>query len=341
MLALRAFASSWYNRIFICVSDRGTVSKVSFYRVEVDRAGQRVDNFLIGYWKRVPKSRVYRVLRKGEVRVNGKRVKPEYRLQTDDEIRIPPVRVSEKPVNTAVPGQQLRHQLDKAILYEDDWLVAINKPHGLAVHGGSGITLGLIESYRVIRPELKFVELVHRLDRDTSGVVLIAKKRSALKTLQDAFRQKHDVRKTYWCLVHGAWPDDLTRVEAPLRKNEATGGERIVTVAPDGKPSLTQFRVLKHYDRATWVEAQPVTGRTHQIRVHTQYAGHPILGDTKYQTPRAEALCRTLGLGRLFLHAAQIRVPHPDSGEPLTVQAPLDPALARLLTEMDRQDTSR
>lgn len=316
------------------------MSKVSFYRVEVDRAGQRVDNFLIGYWKKVPKSRVYRVLRKGEVRVNGKRVKPDYRLQADDEIRIPPVRVSEKPVNTAVPSQQLRHQLDKAILYEDDWLVAINKPHGLAVHGGSGITLGLIESYRMIRPELKFVELVHRLDRDTSGVVLIAKKRSALKTLQDYFRRKNDVQKTYWCLVHGAWPDDLDRVDAALRKNEAPGGERTVTVAPDGKASLTRFRVLKHYDRATWLEAQPITGRTHQIRVHTQYAGHPILGDTKYQSPRAEALCRTLGLGRLFLHAAQLRVPHPDSGEPLTIQAPLDPVLARLLTSLDRSKST-
>lgn len=316
------------------------MSKVSFYRVEVDRAGQRVDNFLIGYWKKVPKSRVYRVVRKGEVRVNGKRVKPDYRLQADDEIRIPPVKVSERPVNTAVPSQQLRHQLDKAILYEDDVLVAINKPHGLAVHGGSGITLGLIETYRQLRPELKFVELVHRLDRDTSGVVLIAKKRSALKTLQDAFRQKTEVDKTYWCLVHGAWSDGVGQVDAPLRKNEAHGGERIVTVAPDGKPSLTRFRVLKHFERATWLEAQPVTGRTHQIRVHTQYAGHPILGDTKYQSPRAEALCRTLGLGRLFLHAAQLRVPHPETGEPLTVQAPLDPALARLLSELSQADTA-
>lgn len=308
--------------------------KVSFYRVEVDRADQRIDNFLIGYWKKVPKSRIYRVLRKGEVRVNGKRVKPEYRLQADDEIRIPPVQVSERPVNTAVPGQTLRHQLDKAILYEDEWLVAINKPHGLAVHGGSGIKLGLIESYRVMRPELKFVELVHRLDRDTSGVVLIAKKRSALKTLQDVFRNKTEVQKTYWCLVQGQWPETLEQVDAPLRKNEATGGERIVTVAPDGKPSLTRFRVLKTFAQATWVEAQPITGRTHQIRVHAQHSGHPILGDTKYQSPRAETLCRQMGLSRLFLHAAQLRVPHPDSGRTLTIQAPLDPPLARLLSDL-------
>lgn len=314
--------------------------KVSFYRVEVDRAGQRVDNFLIGYWRKVPKSRVYRVLRKGEVRVNGRRVKPEYRLEADDEIRIPPMRVEERPVNTAVPGQSLRHQLDNAILYEDDVMVALNKPHGLAVHGGSGIVLGLIESYRIMRPELKFVELVHRLDRDTSGVVLIAKKRSALKVLQDAFRYKDEVQKVYWCLVQGLWPESVTQVDAPLRKKEAHNGERMVTVAPDGKPSLTRFRVLKAFERVSWVEAQPVTGRTHQIRVHTQHAGHPILGDTKYQSPRAESLCREMGLNRLFLHAAQITVPHPVTGQALTVKAPLDPNLAELLKRLSQATRS-
>lgn len=310
--------------------------KVSFYRVEVDREGQRVDNFLIGYWKSVPKSRVYRVLRKGEVRVNGRRVKPEYRLVADDEVRIPPVRVEERPVNTAVPGQTLRHTLDNAILYEDEAMVALNKPHGLAVHGGSGISLGLIESYRIMRPELKFVELVHRLDRDTSGVVLIAKKRSALKVLQDAFRHKQNVQKIYWCLVQGEWPSSVDQVDAPLRKKEAHNGERLVTVAPDGKASLTRFRPLKVFDRVSWIEAQPVTGRTHQIRVHTQHAGHPILGDSKYQSPRAETLCRELGLNRLFLHAAQLTVPHPVTGTPLTVKAPLDSNLAQLLKRLSQ-----
>lgn len=310
--------------------------KVSFYRVEVDRAGQRVDNFLIGHWKRVPKSRVYRVLRKGEVRVNGRRVKPDYRLQADDEIRIPPVKIEERPVNTAVPGQSLRHTLDNAILYEDDVMVALNKPHGLAVHGGSGISLGLIESYRIMRPELKFVELVHRLDRDTSGVVLIAKKRSALRALQDAFRHKDSVQKVYWCLVHGQWPESVSQVDAPLRKKEAHNGERMVTVAPDGKPSLTRFRPLKVFERVSWVEAQPVTGRTHQIRVHTQQAGHPIMGDSKYQSPRAEVLSRELGLNRLFLHAAQLTVPHPVTGKPLTIKASLDTSLAQLLKRLSQ-----
>ncbi|WP_232819381.1 23S rRNA pseudouridine(955/2504/2580) synthase RluC [Saccharospirillum mangrovi] len=306
----------------------------------MDRAGQRIDNFLIGYWKKVPKSRVYRVLRKGEVRVNGKRVKPEYRLVADDEIRIPPVTLPETNTETVVPGQSLQRHLDNAILYEDDWVVAINKPSGLAVHGGSGIRLGLIESYRAMRPELRFVELVHRLDRDTSGVVLIAKKRSALTTLQAAFRAKTDVKKTYWCLVHGRWSDDVTEVDAPLRKQQAVGGERFVRVAPDGKASLTRFRVLKAYAQATWVEAQPVTGRTHQIRVHCQHAGHPILGDTKYQSGRAEQLCREMGLERLFLHAAQLRVPHPDSGAELVIEAPLERPLFSLLQQLSAGSAS-
>lgn len=310
------------------------MSKVSFYRVEMDRAGQRIDNFLIGYWKKVPKSRVYRVLRKGEVRVNGKRVKPEYRLVADDEIRLPPVTLPPTSTETVVPGQSLRQHLDGAILYEDDSLVAINKPSGLAVHGGSGIRLGLIESYRAMRPELKFVELVHRLDKDTSGVVLIAKKRSALTTLQAAFRAKTAVKKTYWCLVHGQWSPEVSEVDAPLRKQQAVGGERFVRVAPDGKASLTRYRILKSYRSATWVEAQPVTGRTHQIRVHCQHAGHAILGDSKYQSGRAGQLCRALGLERLFLHAAQLRVPHPQSGEPLLIEAPLDSDLTALLQRL-------
>lgn len=319
------------------LAEQGIVANVELYEVEQDRDGQRIDNFLIGHWKSVPKSRVYRVLRKGEVRVNGKRVKPEYRLRAMDMVRIPPVRIAEKPVNTAVPSQSLRHQLDRAILYEDDALVALNKPHGLAVHGGSGISLGLIESYRILRPELTFAELVHRLDRDTSGVVLIAKKRSALKALQDVFRHKTEVKKVYWCLVHGHWPANKQLIDVPLRKNEAQGGERMVTVAPDGKPSQTRFRLLKSFVRCSWVEAQPVTGRTHQIRVHAQYGGHSILGDTKYQSGRAEAVARQIGLGRLFLHAAQLTVPHPVSGERLTLKAPLDPGLERLLARLARE----
>ncbi|MDB2448724.1 23S rRNA pseudouridine(955/2504/2580) synthase RluC [bacterium] len=310
------------------------MSKVSFYRVEMDRAGQRIDNFLIGHWKKVPKSRVYRVLRKGEVRVNGKRVKPEYKLVADDEIRIPPVHLPEASTEVVMPGQSLQKHLDSAILYEDDVLVAINKPSGLAVHGGSGIRLGLIESYRAMRPELRFVELVHRLDKDTSGVVLIAKKRSALTTLQAAFRAKTVVKKTYWCLVHGQWSADVTEVDAPLRKQQAVGAERFVRVTPDGKASLTRYRILKTFEQATWIEAQPVTGRTHQIRVHCQYAGHPILGDSKYQSGRAEQLCREMGLERLFLHAAQLRVPHPDSGAELVIEAPIDEALASLLQRL-------
>jgi 23S rRNA pseudouridine955/2504/2580 synthase len=187
-----------------------------------------------------------------------------------------------------------------------------------------------------MRPELTFVELVHRLDRDTSGVVLSAKKRSALKALHEVFRHKPELKKVYWCLVHGHWPEDQHLIDVPLRKNDAQGGERTVTVAPDGKSSQTRFRVLKSFSRCSWVEAQPVTGRTHQIRVHAQYAGHPILGDNKYQSSRGEAVARELGLRRLFLHAAQLTVPHPISGDRLTVKAALDPALENLLTTLNK-----
>lgn len=316
------------------------MSKVEYLRVEADRCDQRIDNFLLGYWKKLPKSRVYRLLRKGEVRVNGKRVKPEYRLQADDQLRLPPVTLPDAVKTTTMPGQQLQHQLGNAILYEDDVLVAFNKPSGLAVHGGSGIHLGLIESYRAMHPEQRFVELVHRLDRDTSGVVLIAKKRSALKILQEAFRQKTQVKKVYWCLVAGQWPAAVQKVSAPLLKHQAVGGERRVSVNDDGKASLTRFRALGVYKQVSWVEAQPVTGRTHQIRVHCQFAGHPILGDTKYQSADAEALCRKLGLSRLFLHAAQLTVPHPVSGEPLTVEAPLEKPLYKLLQHLQASQQS-
>jgi 23S rRNA pseudouridine955/2504/2580 synthase len=315
-----------------------SVSKVRFIEVQEDRAEQRLDNFLRFAMNNVPKSRIYRIIRKGEVRVNGKRAKPETRLQAGDQIRIPPVVDAEKKVESVEPGQGLRQLLKNAVIHEDDCLIAINKPSGLAVHGGSGLKLGLIEALRADRLDCRFLELVHRLDRDTSGVVLVAKKRKCLTLMQDEFRQKSQIQKTYWCLVQGQWPAGCKTVDAPLLKHEESlSGERRVSVHADGKPSVTRFRVLKQFAQCAWVEAQPVTGRTHQIRVHAQYVGCPILGDDKYQSSEAEELTRLLQLKRLFLHAAQLRIPHPVNRDEMIFVADLEPRLQALLSRLSEK----
>lgn len=312
------------------------VTKVRLVDVEEDRDGQRLDNFLSYIINNVPKSRIYRIIRKGEVRVNGKRAKPDTRLQYGDKVRVPPVSDAVREPTVANPSASLRLQLTNSIVYEDDSIIAINKPSGLAVHGGSGLKLGLIEALRADRPEAKFLELVHRLDRDTSGVVLIAKKRKALTTLQDEFRAKQNVQKLYWCLVGGQWPESRTKIDAPLlRHEESSSGERRVSVNKAGKPSLTHFRVLKTFSQVSWLEAKPVTGRTHQIRVHCQYAGFPILGDDKYQDERSVLTAKDIGLNRLFLHAAQLSIPHPISGEKMTFTAELDAKLQALLSRLN------
>jgi len=311
------------------------VSKVRFIEVEEDRAEQRLDNFLRYFLNNVPKSRIYRVIRKGEVRVNGKRAKPDSKLSKGDIVRVPPVTNAEKEAVVAMPGQSLRKALDAAVVYEDECLLAVNKPSGLAVHGGSGLKLGMIEALRADRPQQKFLELVHRLDRDTSGVVLVAKKRKCLTVMQDEFRSKTKVQKTYWCLVKGQWPAKANKVDAPLlRHDESKSGERRVSVHPDGKASVTKFRLLKQFADCALVEAQPVTGRTHQIRVHCQYLGCPILGDDKYQDAESESLAKTIGLKRLFLHAAQLVLPHPVTGEEMTFVADLDSKLKALLARL-------
>lgn len=324
-----------YDRLFNPVLLSPRVSKVRFIEVEEDRAEQRLDNFLRYFLNNVPKTRIYRVIRKGEVRVNGKRAKPDTRLTAGDVVRVPPVADASKETEHVQPGQQLRATLEKSIIHEDEHLLAVNKPSGLAVHGGSGLKLGLIESLRALRSDEKFLELVHRLDRDTSGIILVAKKRKALTLLQDEFRRKTSVQKTYWCLVKGQWPTNKTLVDAPLlRHEESTSGERRVSVHPEGKPSKTRYRLLKQFKECAWVEAQPITGRTHQIRVHCQYVGCPILGDDKYQDEEANAVAKSVGLKRLFLHAAQLRIPHPISREEMTFGADLDPKLKALLTQL-------
>lgn len=307
---------------------------VRLLTIEAEHEGQRIDNFLRTQLKGVPKSLIYRILRKGEVRVNKKRIKPEYKLLAGDVIRVPPVRVAER--EQALPSARLDkvQALDTAILYEDDALIVLNKPAGTAVHGGSGLSFGVIEGMRALRPEARFLELVHRLDRDTSGILLIAKKRSMLKSLHEQLRDK-TMDKHYLALVRGQWQPHQKAVTAPLKKNVLASGERIVRVDKEGKPSETRYRIVRRYREATLVEASPVTGRTHQIRVHSLHAGHPIAGDDKYGDAQFDGKMRELGLERLFLHACRIRFYHPRLEQTMTLEAPLEPGLQRLLDKLD------
>ncbi|RUO36556.1 23S rRNA pseudouridine(955/2504/2580) synthase RluC [Aliidiomarina sanyensis] len=307
--------------------------QVRFYTVSADEAGQRLDNFLLAQLKGVPKSMIYRIVRKGEVRINKKRAKPDYRLEAGDSVRIPPVRVAEKQ---PLPNPKLEKiaGLEACIIFEDDCMMVVNKPAGLAVHGGSGLQFGLIEGLRALRPQAKFLELVHRLDRDTSGVLMIAKKRSALRALHEQLRDK-DMEKTYVALVFGSWPGQLKKVDQALQKNTLQSGERIVRTDADGKASLTRFKVRERFPEsgisATLIEASPVTGRTHQIRVHTQCVGHPIALDSKYGIRGFDEQMKQLGLNRLFLHAERLQIQHPKSGESVTFHAPLDDELKMVL----------
>jgi len=308
-------------------------ASVKMLEISDDEAGQRIDNYLLAKLKGVPKSLIYRIVRKGEVRVNKGRIKPEYKLQTGDVVRVPPVRVSEKtqaPVSTKLNKVA---QLENQIIFEDDCLLVLNKPSGIAVHGGSGLTFGVIEGLRALRPEARFLELVHRLDRDTSGILLVAKKRSALRNLHEQLRIK-TVQKDYLALVRGQWQSHVKVIQAPLLKNELASGERIVKVSPEGKPSETRFSIEERYNNATLVKASPVTGRTHQIRVHTLHAGHPIAMDDKYGDKEFDQQMAALGLNRLFLHAASIRFEHPKTGETLRLNAPLDEKMKAILKKL-------
>ncbi|HCS26036.1 MAG TPA: 23S rRNA pseudouridine(955/2504/2580) synthase RluC [Spongiibacteraceae bacterium] len=283
--------------------ESGKQQSVQVLVVGEEAAGQRIDNYLLKLLKGVPKSRIYRLLRKGEVRVNKGRIKPEYKLMDGDSVRVPPIRVAERTAPEDVfVSDGLSRQLQGAILFEDERLLIINKPSGLAVHGGSGVSVGLIEALRRIRPEERFLELVHRLDRDTSGCVMLAKKRSTLKTLHGLLRG-NGVDKRYLALVEGRWSSRKVQVKLPLEKNVLQSGERMVRVNPDGKYALTRFEVVQRFPGATLVEARPVTGRTHQIRVHCQAAGHPIIGDDKYGRDEVNEQFRKEGVQRLFLHA--------------------------------------
>ncbi len=294
---------------------------------------QRIDNFLLATLKGVPKSRIYRVIRKGEVRINKKRCKPETKLQTGDVVRIPPITVQSAKAPPKV-SQQLSAVLDAAVLYEDKEVLVINKPAGLAVHGGSGVNLGLIEALRTRYAETQFLELVHRLDRDTSGVILVAKSRPALRHFHRLFRDD-EVNKIYHLAVHGKWPRHKKFVDAPLRKNELKSGERIVRVSADGKASQTHFRVLQASAHFSLVEAKPITGRTHQIRVHAAFSGFPIAGDDKYIEDKV-ANYHGLEKCRLMLHARTITFTLP-SGKAMTFTADYDERFTEALSLMGLQ----
>lgn len=299
--------------------------------IDENSSGQRLDNYLVRELKGVPRARLYRALRRGEVRVNKGRVKADYRLVAGDRVRIPPLSLPDRPGPATIP-RYWGEQLAERVIYEDGRLLVINKPSGLAVHGGSGLSYGLIECLRQMHPEDRYLELVHRLDRDTSGLLLVARRPATLRELHRQLRGD-EVDKRYLALVAGNWPASLGVVEAPLEKNMLQSGERMVRVSREGKPSRTRFSVIERLPGATLVEARPVTGRTHQIRVHAKHAGFPLVGDDKYGDERTEALAAAIGLKRLFLHACFLSFTLPDVGR-LELRAGLDQDLENALQKL-------
>jgi 23S rRNA pseudouridine955/2504/2580 synthase len=309
-------------------------SAVVLHQVTPEEAGQRIDNFLMRHFKTIPRSRVYRLVRKGEVRVNRKRVDAEYRIQQGDEVRLPPVRI-EAPheLGNVVPGRpssSLLELLEKAVIHQDKHLLVIDKPAGVAVHGGSGMSFGVIEALRASRPR-ENLELVHRLDRDTSGCLLIARDRPTLTALHALIRNG-GMHKTYMALVAGSWQLGTKRIDAPLATDNRQHGERHVRVASAGKDSVSVFKPVQFLGSlATLMEVDIPTGRTHQIRVHASFAGHPLLGDDKYGDRERNAELRRQGLKRTFLHAQSVAFDWPGSGVPFHVSAPLPAELSAVL----------
>ena len=303
-----------------------------FVTITEEEAGQRIDNYLLRVCKGVPKSHIYRILRSGEVRVNKGRIDQLYRLEQGDLVRIPPIRIAEKASSATVPGAEFK------IVHEDNHLLVIDKPAGVAVHGGSGVSYGVIEQLRAARPDAKFLELVHRLDRETSGLLLLAKKRSALTNLHDQMREGH-TDKRYLAAVAGDWVNKRQHVKLPLHKFTTPDGERRVVVQAGGMESHTVFSLLRKWQDFALLEAELKTGRTHQIRVHLASSGFPILGDEKYGdfalNKQLQKATGTRGaLRRMFLHAHKITFTHPDSGAKMTLQAPLPAECDRFLVSL-------
>ncbi|MER2553505.1 MAG: RluA family pseudouridine synthase [Thauera sp.] len=312
----------------------GKAIAVRHERIDDAAAGQRIDNFLVRIAKGVPKSHVYRILRSGEVRVNGRRVQQTYRLQVGDEVRIPPLRVAEPTHSAPAPvGKPL------PVVFEDDALLIIDKPSGKAVHGGSGVSYGVIEQLRVQRPELRMLELAHRLDRETSGLLIVAKKRSALTVLHDMLREGR-IEKRYLTLVPGRWSNPLQHVKAPLHKYLTAEGERRVRVAEEGKAAHSIVRLVRHWREFSLLEVELKTGRTHQIRVHLTHLGFPLCGDDKYGDFALNKRLQGEGLKRMFLHAAQLRLAHPLTGEALALESALPDDLRSFIERLDAAEKS-
>lgn len=289
-----------------------------------ESAGQRIDNFLIRNLKGVPKSHVYRILRSGEVRVNSGRVRQDYRLEDGDRVRVPPIRVA------APESRPPARPLALPVVYEDDAVIVIDKPSGVAVHGGSGVSFGVIESLRAERPKAKFLELAHRLDRDTSGLLIVGKKRGALVELHRMLRDG-EVRKDYAALVKGRWKGGARKVDVALHKYVTAEGERRVSARPDGQHAVSIFKPGATGDLASLLDIRLMTGRTHQIRVHAAHIGHPILGDDKYGDFDLNRQLAKQGVKRLFLHARRLSLAHPLTGESLKFDSPLPPEMRQFL----------
>ena len=305
---------------------------VSFITVDDDHADRRLDNFLIGYFASLPRTRIYRMIRKGEVRVNKGRIKQNYRLQTGDTVRVPPMYLStqEKP---STPPEKLSELIGNSIIYEDDYLIAINKPSNIAVHSGSGVQYGVIEILRAQRPETDFLELIHRLDRATSGCLLIAKGHKTLRGMHGILKSGH-VKKNYLALLKGQLTDTMRTVDVPLNKVSTESGDRMVRIDNAGKQALTHFHSQEHFRVASLSRIELVTGRTHQIRVHAAYIDHPLAGDEKYGDWEFNRAMKKLGLKRLFLHAETLSFEMPDTGKQIELKAPLPDELDQFLKKL-------
>lgn len=307
-------------------------NKAQHLQVSAEHAGRRIDNFLAGQLKGVPKSRLYQMLRKGEVRVNSARIKQHHRLQVGDDVRIPPLFIKDDKNDQKVPAF-LQQLLGKSVLYEDDSLLVLNKPAGITVHGGSRQKYGIIEILRLQKPDAQFLELVHRLDKDTSGCLLIAKDHRVLRALHNDLRNGK-IEKHYLTLLKNRLKKKYLEVCLPLKKNRLISNERLVQVDKNGKHAITKFFVDKHYNNASLVRVQLITGRTHQIRVHAAQVGHPVAGDTKYGDRDFNKKMRRAGLKRLFLHAESIKFTVPDSGKVIKIKAPLADKLSDILDNL-------
>ena len=311
-------------------------NSVTHVVISEEEQGQRIDNFLIRCCKGVPKSHIYRILRSGEVRVNSGRVDATYRLCLGDTLRIPPIRIAERPQNEV--DEAAKQRVDLPIIYEDEAMLVIDKPEGIAVHGGSGVSFGVIEALRRQRPQAKFLELAHRLDRETSGVLLVGKKRLALTALHDMFREHGaGADKRYLVLVKGRWMNNTQHVKLPLHKYLTESGERRVSVNPEGKASHTVFRLLARWPEMSLLEAQLKTGRTHQIRVHLAHLGFPILGDEKYGEFALNKNLKRDGLKRMALHAWRMAFRHPLTAAPLECIAPMPEGIRSYIAAVDSQ----